>query len=131
MLLRKRMAITVGLASVLAAIAWAGDAAAQNRYGSIYFSQEPNGGYAWGMAWSYDSLSSAHSRAKQECQNRGGRNCFGIGWFRNACGSLAVGDNNGYGGGWGDTTNRAANAALRKCREYNRNCRSVITRCAN
>ena len=115
----------------LAAIGVAAPAAAQDRYGSIVFSQHANGSYAWGMAWSFDSPSSARSRAMQECWNRGGSNCGEIGWFRNACGSLAIGDNNGYGVGWGDSSSRAANEALSTCRQYNRNCRSAITRCAN
>ena len=115
----------------LAAVSLAAPAAAQDRYGSIVFSKEATGGYAWGMAWSYDSPSSARSRAMQECRSRGGRSCGEIGWFRNACGSLAIGDRNGYGVGWADSSGRAANEAMVGCRRYNRNCRSEITRCTN
>ena len=106
-------------------------AQAQNLYGSIVFSQESGGGYAWGMSWSYDGRSSAQARAIDECRNRGGSNCFEIGWFNNSCGSLAIGDNNGAGAGWGETSSNASNNAMATCRQYNRNCRSVITRCTN
>ncbi len=115
----------------LAAVSVVAPAAAQDRYGSIVFSQEPNGGYAWGMAWSYDSHSSARSEAMQGCRRRGGTSCGEVGWFRNACGSLALGDRNGYGAGWGDSRATAANQAMAGCQRYNSNCRSEITRCAN
>ena len=106
-------------------------AAAQERWGSIVFSQESGGGYAWGMAWSYGSHSSATSEAVNECRRRGGSNCFEIGWFHDACGALAIGDNNGYGSGWGTSTGIAESYAIQSCRNAgNRNCRVAISRCA-
>ena len=103
---------------------------AQNRYGSIVFSQESGGSYAWGMAWSYDSRSAARDRAVGECRSRGGSYCGEIAWFRDACGALAIGDNNGYGSGWGTSTSIAESYAMSTCRSSNRNCRIAITRCA-
>lgn len=105
-------------------------AAAQERWGSIVFSQEPDGGYAWGMGWGYGSHSSATSRAVDECRDRGGSNCQEIAWSRNACGALTIGDSNGYGYGWGRSTAAAEDRAMTACRNYNRNCRLVISRCS-
>ncbi len=103
---------------------------AESRYGSIVFSQESGGGYAWGMAWSYDSRSSARKRAISECRSRNGTGCGEISWFRDACGALAIGDNNGYGSGWGTSISLAEDYALQSCRNANRNCRITISRCA-
>lgn len=113
-----------------AAVVGTPPASAQSRYGSIVFSQESGGSYAWGMAWSYDSHSSARHRAIQECRSRGGSACGEIGWFRDACGALAIGDNNGHGSGWGGSTSVAERWAIQVCRQYNRNCRVAISRCA-
>ncbi len=121
---------------VLAAIALVADSAsAQNRYGSIVFSQHSDGGYAWGMAWSYDSRSSARNRAINECLGRGGRSCGEVAWFRNNCGALAIGTGrgyrNGFGSGWGDSVSLAENYAISGCRSRgNTNCSIAISRCA-
>jgi len=103
---------------------------AQSLYGSTAFSQDSGGGYAWGMAWSYGSLSEARNGAISECRRHGGTNCFEVVWFRDACGALAIGDNNGYGSGWGTSSSLAEQYALNSCRSYNRNCRIAISRCA-
>ncbi len=120
-------AAVIAVAMALTAI----PASAQDRYGSIVFSQERDGGYAWGIAWSYDSRSAAMNRAINECRSRGGRNCGEVAWFRNACGALAIGDNNGYGTGWGEGRYDAENYAISGCRSRNRNCRIAVSRCAN
>ena len=105
--------------------------AAQERWGSIAFSQTSGGGYAWGMAWSYGSHSAARRDAINECRRRGGGNCSEIAWFHDACGALAVGSNNGSGSGWGTSTSIAESYAIQSCRSYgNRNCRVVISRCS-
>ena len=105
-------------------------ASAQSLYGSIAFSEEYGGGYAWGMAWSYGTLSEAQNNAISECRRKGGTNCGEIVWFRDACGALAIGDNGGYGSGWGTSYGIAQQYALNTCQSYgNRNCRIAITRC--
>ena len=109
----------------------ANPASAQDRYGSIVFSQEYGGSYAWGMAWSYDSRSSAMNGALNECYGRGGSSCSEVAWFRNACGALTIGDNNGYGVGWAESRYEAEIMAMNGCRQYNRNCRHAISRCAH
>ena len=102
----------------------------QDQYGSIAFEQLSGGGYAWGIAWSYDSWESARDRATRECRSTGSRNCTEGGWFRNACGALAIGDENGYGTGWGDSIALAESSAMSNCRAANQNCRVEEARCA-
>ena len=98
--------------------------------GSITFSQEADGGYAWGIAWSFDSRSGALAESMDQCRAYGGRNCNEVGWFREACGALAIGDGNGYGAGWGDTTAEAERDSLSQCRAANSNCRIEVARCS-
>ena len=99
-------------------------------HGSIAFSQEADGGYAWGIAWSFDSHAGALAEATGQCREYGGTGCEEAGWFENACGALAVGDGNGYGTGGGATTAEAERDALRECRAANADCRVEVARCS-
>ena len=99
-------------------------------HGSITFSQEADGGYAWGIAWSFDSRAGALSEATDQCREYGGTGCEEAGWFENACGALAIGDGNGYGIGGGATTAEAERDALRECRAANADCRVEVARCS-
>ena len=112
------------------AVAAADSAQADGLHGSITFSQEADGGYAWGIAWSFDSRSGALAESIDQCQAYGGSDCAEVGWFSEACGALAVGDGNGYGAGWGDTTAAAERDALSQCRAANSNCRIEVARCS-
>lgn len=116
---------------VFAAIAsMAVPASAQDRYGSTVFSKESGGGYAWGMAWNYDSRSSARDRAIAGCRSRDGSNCREVGWFRNGCGALAI-SRNGYAAGSGGSMTAAKEDAVQKCVSAgDRGCRVVEVRCA-
>ena len=106
-------------------------AQAQNRYGSIAFSQQTDGGYDWGITWNFESREAARNRAMAGCRSEGGRNCSEIFWFRNTCGALAIGGGNGWGTGSGETALAAQRGALGKCRARNRDCRIAVSRCAN
>ena len=97
-------------------------------HGSITFSQEADGGYAWGIAWSFDSRAGALVEATDQCREYGGTGCEEAGWFENACGALAVGDGNGT--GWGATTAEAERDALAQCRAANADCRVEVARCS-
>ena len=99
-------------------------------HGSITFSQEADGGYAWGIAWSFDNHPVALAESLDKCREYGGRSCTEVGWFQDACGALAIGDGNGYGAGWGDTTAEAERDALSQCRAANENCRVEVARCS-
>ena len=99
-------------------------------HGSIAFSQEDDGAYAWGIAWSFDTPSGALAESIDQCQAYGGSDCAEVGWFSEACGALAIGDGNGYGAGWGDSTAEAERDALSQCRAANPNCRIEVARCS-
>ena len=99
-------------------------------HGSIAFSQDDDGAYAWGIAWSFDSSAGAQSEALGQCREYGGTRCAEAGWFQEACGALAIGDGNGYGTGWGATTGEAERDALAQCRVSNDDCRIEVARCA-
>ena len=45
-------------------------------------------------------------------------------------GALALGDENGFGTGGGETTDKAERAALERCRVSNRDCRIEVSRCS-
>ena len=104
-------------------------ATGQDLYGSMAFSQETGGGYAWGMSWDYANLASARSSALAECRGRGGNSCAEILWFRSACGALFIGDGNGWGTGWGTNKTEAESIAREYCEAYNSNCRLEVSRC--
>ena len=93
---------------------------AEDLHGSIAFSQDDDSAYAWGIAWSFDSSAGAQSEALGQCRAHGGTRCAEVGWFREACGALAIGDDNGYGTGWGATTGEAERDALAQCRGIQR-----------
>ena len=99
-------------------------------HGSIAFSQDDDGAYAWGIAWSFDSSAGAEAEALGQCREYGGTRCAEAGWFQEACGALAIGDGNGYGTGWGATTGEAERDALAQCRVSNDDCRIEVARCS-
>ena len=99
-------------------------------HGSIAFSQDDDGAYAWGIAWSFDSAAGAQSEALGQCREYGGTQCAQAGWFREACGALAIGSVNGYGTGWGATTAEAERDAMAQCRAVNDDCRIEVARCS-
>ena len=97
-------------------------ATAKDMYGSIYYSQMTG---AHGYSYDYQSQGAAQQRALNECLSAGGTDCVRATWFRNACGALAVGNNNGWGSHWGNNRNGAEKNALQTCRNNTRNCRVV------
>ena len=101
----------------------------RDTYGAISFSQESDGGYVWGMSWSYDSQREAKQFASNACRNRGGTNCRDKHWFRNVCGALALGGSNGNGSGHGNSQLEAERAALGSCRKVNQTCKILNSVC--
>ena len=102
-----------------------------NLWGSIAFSQESGGGYAWAIVWNSAGHEAATRQALEVCRREGGGSCHEAGWFRNSCGALALGDGNGYGVDGGSTTGEAERAALAACRKVNRECRVEVSRCSS
>ena len=106
-------------------------AAAQDLYGSVAFSTEPEGGYAWGVAWDHDSQEGARSGAVAACRDRGGSNCQEQVSFLNGCGALFIGGSNGWGIGTGGSRLRAEAKARDACESVNANCRLAMSRCTS
>ena len=129
MLERRILAVSLAVAASVAAPGFA-LAQSGDRWGSIVFSQDPDGGYAWGIAWSFADRQSAANAAMGECRGEGGSACSEAGWFRNTCGALAIGDDNGMGTGAGGTEAEAERSALAECRKVNANCRVAASECA-
>ena len=129
MLKQHVLAVSLAIAASAAAPGFA-LAQSDDRWGSIVFSQEPDGGYAWGIAWSFADRRSAANAAMGECRGEGGSACSEAGWFRNTCGALAIGDENGFGTGAGGTEAEAERSALAECRKVNANCRVDASECS-
>ncbi len=102
-------------------------ATAANNYGALAYS--PSTG-AWGGAYDYASRRAAENRALSECRARG-RGCQVAVWFRNACGAISVGNNGGWGSGWGSSRSRAEREARAVCRNYDSGCRAYAWTCTS
>ena len=100
-------------------------------WSALAVSQNPGGGYAWGIAWNAGGRAAAKRRAVRECRDAGGKNCREGGSFKSSCSALAVGDGAGWGSGGGDTPEKAAAAATAKCGQYTDNCEVVVSRCSD
>jgi hypothetical protein len=107
------------LGSFLGLMSWSTLAVADDYYAAIAFSQR-SGNY--GYSNDYGTRRSAEREALERC---GGDDCTVVLWFRNACGALATGDDNGYGTGWATTRGEAEEIATSSCNEQAENC-SVI-----
>ena len=106
--------------------------AKKDLWGSIAFSQESGGGYAYGIVWNSGGREPARQRAVQVCRSEGGTSCAELGWFRNTCASLAVGDRGGAAVGGGKQIAAAESMALSECRNAgNTNCKIEISRCTD
>ena len=106
-------------------------AVAQDLYGSVAFSAEADGGYAWGIAWDHDSQLGARRGAVTACREKGGSNCQEQGSFVNGCGALFIGGSNGWGIGTGQARLRAEGNARGACESANVNCRLAVSRCTS
>jgi Domain of unknown function (DUF4189) len=110
------------LAGLAALLSWSTPAAADDNYGAIAFSQD-SGNY--GYAIDYDSRRSAEADALKEC----GDGCEVVVWFKNACGALATGDDNGYGTGWASNHADAEDIAMSACNKNSSNCSVLRWQC--
>ena len=106
-------------------------AAGQDLFGSVAFSSESDGGYAWGIAWDHVSQGGARIRAVAACRARGGSSCQEEVSFLNGCGALFIGDGNGWGIGTGASRRRAEAKAREACESVNENCRLAVSRCTS
>jgi Domain of unknown function (DUF4189) len=110
-------AVTIGC--FLGIMSCSAPAAADDYYAAIAFSQS-NGNH--GYSNNYGSRRSAEEASLSECRDRG---CTVVLWFKNACGALAVGDNNAYGTGWAPIRRRAEEIAMSNCNDRSQNCNVI------
>jgi Domain of unknown function (DUF4189) len=103
------------LAGALALAFWSTPAAAADHYGAIAFSEDSG---ADGYSTDYSTQGGAEERALQEC----GGGCKVVLWFKNACGALAVGRDNGYGTGYAPSSGEAQTIAMTECSKNSTNC---------
>ena len=102
---------------------------AEDLYGSIAFSQETDGGYAWGIAWNAQGDQGARADSLDKCQAVGGQACQEIAAFRESCGALVIWRGGGFSAAWGTTQGVAVRDALAECRGTAAKCRVEVARC--
>lgn len=100
------------------ALAVSATQAAADNYGAIAYSTDSG---AYGYSYDFSSRGEAEARALQECNG----NCKIVLWFKNACGALAVGNDNGYGTAWATDRGGAEATAMSYCRQYSQGCQVV------
>jgi hypothetical protein len=112
-----RKTIILALAAVvsLGTAAFSSPGAAADNYAAIAYSTESG---AVGWANDYPSRRGAEREALEKC----GSGCSVVTWFRNACGALATGQNNGYGAGWASDRRGAVGVAMNACKDAASNC---------
>jgi Domain of unknown function (DUF4189) len=104
-------------------LALGAEAFAADRYGAIAFSQDTG---SVGYSQDYSNQAEAENRALYEC----GTDCSVALWFKNACGSIAIGDGNGWGSGWATSRAGAERNALSTCGKYTGGCYVKQTICS-
>ena len=95
-------------------------------FGSMAFCPK-TGAVSW--ARNYTSQSEAEEAAVDECIKQGGKSCRALVWFKNACGSIAIGERRGAGSGWGSTKDRAELEAMKSCSGVTKKCKIKYTKC--
>jgi serine/threonine-protein kinase len=109
------------------AILFAGQAAATDYFGAMAYCPKTQT-----TSWSnnYQARDKAEGRAIEECEERGGKECQSVLWFKNACGSLALGTG-GAGSGWGTSEDRAELEAMKSCSGISKKCEIKFTKCTS
>lgn len=102
---------------------------AEDLYGSIAFSHEAGGGYAWGIAWNADGATTARAESLEECQAHGGAACQEVAAFRESCGALVIRSDGDVSAGGGATRGVAIRDALVQCRAGAARCRVEFAHC--
>jgi hypothetical protein len=101
---------------------WPGVALAA-QYGAIAYSQASG---RYGYSFNFGSRAAAEVQALANCGDGG---CAIVVWFRNACGALATGTDNGYGYGWAYTRGQAESIAMANCANNASECSVVAWSC--
>ena len=90
-------------------------AAAADYYAAIAYSTESG---AVGYSNDFSSRAGAENRALAEC----GADCEVVVWFKNGCGALATGADNGWGSAWATSRAAAETTALANCANETTSC---------
>ena len=117
-----RCMLAAGLATAF--VSWTSMANADDSYGAIAYSESTGN---WGSSRGYDSRSSAEHEALRQC---GENDCDAVSWFRNECGALATGDDNGWGAASGDNRREAERQAISTCMDAADNCKLATSECS-
>ena len=104
--------------SVAIVAAGAGVAVAADNYGAIAYSTSSG---AYGYSFDAKTKGEAQRLALRECRKQG-RGCKDTIWFKNACGSIAIGKS-GWGASWGKTKREAWAKARKQCRTETSRCK--------
>ena len=99
-------------------------AVAADNFGAIAFSKATG---AYGFSYDHQSRRDAEARAMAECNSRS-RGCKIAIWFKNACGSVAIGQN-GWGSAWAGSRGNAERAAIANCSKHTSGCRVLAWSC--
>jgi serine/threonine-protein kinase len=116
------VAAAVGFSSLATPLA----ASAADLYGAIAYSQQ-SAHYGWSN--NMNSQDQAENAAMNQCYNYGS-DCKSI-WFSNACGSLAIGKDGGWGMNWGENKRQAENKAIAQCNNVSSGCNVEYTICTD
>ena len=100
-------------------------ASAQDAFGAIAYS--PSTG-AYGYSYDFPSRAAAEAGAFNDCSKHNS-GCQVVLWFKNACGSLAVGANGGWGTAWAASRKLADKQAVGQCSRNDQGCRPVVFSC--
>ncbi|SOE08316.1 uncharacterized protein DUF4189 [Hoeflea halophila] len=123
----RQAASSIGIQATLAlafVIMGASSAVSADNFGAIAFSKSTG---AYGYSYDHQSRQNAEAVAMNECRSRS-RGCKVAIWFKNACGSVAIGPN-GWGSAWAGSRGNAERAALSNCSKHTRNCKVLAWTC--
>ncbi len=96
-----------------------------SKMGSIAYDLDTN---AYGVAWDHPNQASADATALLQCE-KNGRNCAVVTRFIDQCGAFAVGPDQIWGSGYGDSRTIAENAALFYCQQQGQGCAIKVWGC--
>lgn len=98
-------------------------------YGAIAYS---DGTGSFGYSFQFSSKAQAEAQARNECSNKGGRNCKIATWYVNSCGALAKSSHGPWGVGQKNSEQAAQKQAKAFCKQHGgRDCSVVFTGCSS
>jgi Domain of unknown function (DUF4189) len=97
-------------------------------FGAIAYS-ESTGSY--GYSYKFANRKQAETEARNQCANKGGRNCKVATWYVDSCGALAKSSHGPWGVGQKNSQQAAQKEAQAYCKQHGgRDCSVVFTGCS-